>query len=525
MAISKILNSNSPSKGSNYTPLRNGINYVLNPVKTDGGKYTGSVNCIMENAANEMIYTKELYGKTGGRQSYHIVISFNKEENNKDEAFLIMKEFTERYLGERFEAVYSLHTNTDHLHGHIVWNSVSFADSIKYHYNNGDWAKYIQPLVDRICREHGFEDLKIKSIVNKKIIEETIEQITKKHGKYCNSNKNSVSESDTLSVTAKNKYRNENNEKNFVNWSKVIKRDIDSLIYVSENFNDLIERLKNKGYELHIKNRKHISVKPPGMARFRRLDSGSMEGYSPESIENKINERKHIERVTGKKINPLKEYYVAGNTLIALKENCKVDIMKTTKQIPEILKMQRYQLMKLAVIRKKPLKNMYSERNILYKYKKIWDENEVMINYKIVGPNDIKVAIKSVENEERGLIERRKKYTEKTRKLTKLFQTVKRMNELIERNPELQNNIMDADISSEDLIELNSLNKTIEELGMDYSFAKKVNEAHLNQKKQFDKQRMKIKAEKKALLRLTKKYEVRERKIEPNQQKRTEYKR
>lgn len=61
----------------------------------------------------------------------------------------------EEYLGKSYEAVFVVHDNTAHVHSHIVFNSVSFVDGKKYRYEKGDWAKYIQPITNRLCQEYG----------------------------------------------------------------------------------------------------------------------------------------------------------------------------------------------------------------------------------------------------------------------------------------------------------------------------------------------------------------------------------
>ena len=63
----------------------------------------------------------------------------------------IIGKFVEEYLGKEFEAVYALHDDTDHIHGHIAFNSVRcIGEGKKYDYRNGDWDKIIQPLVNKI---------------------------------------------------------------------------------------------------------------------------------------------------------------------------------------------------------------------------------------------------------------------------------------------------------------------------------------------------------------------------------------
>lgn len=72
---------------------------------------------MVENAYECMRNTKEIYGKTDKRQAYHLIISFEEDETNPDTAFEIIKEFVNRYLADNYEAVYSVHNDTNHIHG------------------------------------------------------------------------------------------------------------------------------------------------------------------------------------------------------------------------------------------------------------------------------------------------------------------------------------------------------------------------------------------------------------------------
>lgn len=66
-----------------------------------------------------------------------------------------------------------------------------------------------------------------------------------------------------------------------------IKLDIDRLIYSSDSFEDLLNRLKKRGYE--IKQVKYISVKAPFAERFVRLKTLGEE-YLPKNLERRITE-------------------------------------------------------------------------------------------------------------------------------------------------------------------------------------------------------------------------------------------
>lgn len=151
----------NPYKKSVHLHLKQGLEYIMRPEKTENRFYTGAINCTVENAYSSMISTKQMYGKTDKRQAYHLIISFEKDETTPDTAFEIAKEFCEKYLAENYEAVYSVHNDTEHIHCHIIWNSVRFSDGYKYRYEKGDWERYIQLLVNEICAKYGLNTLDI----------------------------------------------------------------------------------------------------------------------------------------------------------------------------------------------------------------------------------------------------------------------------------------------------------------------------------------------------------------------------
>ena len=84
--------------------------------------------CTLETAFSDMRQTKERWHKLGGVQGYHLVQSFAAGEVTPELAHQIAQELAERVLGGRYEYVIGTHLNTDHIHSHIVWNSVSRID-------------------------------------------------------------------------------------------------------------------------------------------------------------------------------------------------------------------------------------------------------------------------------------------------------------------------------------------------------------------------------------------------------------
>ena len=102
-----------------------------------------------------MMETKKLFGKSGKRQGYHIVISFPPKEATPEQAMEVIKQFAEEHLGENYEGVYAVHTDKEHCHGHIIWNSVSLVNGYKYESPKGNWKRVLQPLTNRLCKEQG----------------------------------------------------------------------------------------------------------------------------------------------------------------------------------------------------------------------------------------------------------------------------------------------------------------------------------------------------------------------------------
>ncbi|MBR1742740.1 MAG: relaxase/mobilization nuclease domain-containing protein, partial [Lachnospiraceae bacterium] len=145
------------SEGIRSTHLKNALLYIVNEEKTKKNAWVGGVNCLplAEAAYEQMMQTKQYFGKELGRQGYHIIISFEKGECRPDMAFQIGAEFVERYLGEDYECVYAVHDDKEHCHIHIIFNSINLTDGKKYHYNKGDWKHIMQPITNDLCKKYG----------------------------------------------------------------------------------------------------------------------------------------------------------------------------------------------------------------------------------------------------------------------------------------------------------------------------------------------------------------------------------
>ena len=156
MAITKILNIKE-SKGRNpASHLENSLNYIQNPDKTEECVLVGGINCLPDTAFEQMEETKNIFHKTGKRQGYHVIISFSPEEKvTAEQAMYVLEHFAKDVLGDDYEAVYAVHTDREHMHGHLIWNSVSMTTGKKYNSPKSNWKNHLQPITNRYCDELG----------------------------------------------------------------------------------------------------------------------------------------------------------------------------------------------------------------------------------------------------------------------------------------------------------------------------------------------------------------------------------
>ena len=156
MAITKILNIKE-SKGRNpASHLENALRYIQNPDKTEECVLVGSINCLPDTAFEQMVETKNIFHKTGNRQGYHVIISFSPEEKvTAEQAMYVLEHFAKDVLGDDYEAVFAVHTDREHMHGHLIWNSVSITTGRKYNSPKGNWKNHLQPITNKYCKELG----------------------------------------------------------------------------------------------------------------------------------------------------------------------------------------------------------------------------------------------------------------------------------------------------------------------------------------------------------------------------------
>lgn len=199
--------------------LSNAIKYILDihggEEKTDFGKWVGGnsgtdYDTVFENFMN----TKKIWNKESGRQGYHFMISFPPGEVDAQTCYNVIEEFCQEYMGDAYDYLFAVHTDQDHMHGHIVFNSINRETGYKYRYEKGDWEKSIQPVTDKLCEKYGLSPLTFE----KEKTGESYAKWLEKEGK--------------------------------LNWGQIIRADLDYAVSRSNSVDDFFSILHQMNYKI-----------------------------------------------------------------------------------------------------------------------------------------------------------------------------------------------------------------------------------------------------------------------------------
>ena len=155
MAINKTINKRTNTHGA----MRNCIEYVLRQDKTNE-LFTCVTGPYCHDGINyDLVYRtfleeKKMWNKDTGRMYAHNIISWHKDEQiTPEQAFEFGKEFAENWFSG-FQTLVAVHKDKDHIHCHLVTNSVSYEDGRKLHNTRKDLERMKQ-LTNQMCRERG----------------------------------------------------------------------------------------------------------------------------------------------------------------------------------------------------------------------------------------------------------------------------------------------------------------------------------------------------------------------------------
>lgn len=244
MATTKLGNTKSASRAINYAEKR--------------ATEKSGLNCDVDYAKSAFKQTRALYGKENGVQAHTVIQSFKPGEVTPEQCNQLGLELAEKIAPNHQVAVYT-HTDKDHIHNHIVINSINLETGKKYQ-SNKQQRELVKLQNDEICRKNGL----------------------------------SVPERDT----AKLRYTQAESallDKGKTSWKDELRENIEQAKAHTSNFKDFSEHLEQKGISFKVRG-KNVSYKPENVNKWVRgktlgqdYDKGALE-YE---FESKEREREH----------------------------------------------------------------------------------------------------------------------------------------------------------------------------------------------------------------------------------------
>lgn len=339
------------------TDLGNAVDYICDPVKAG---FQTAINCTLDKSFLQMQETKRRWDKHGGILGYHIIHSYAPGEVTPEQAHEAGVEFARRLLGDKYEAVVCTHTDRDHLHCHIVFNSVSFMDGKKYRSDFKSYFHDLRGISNAVSRERGY----------------------------------SVIEPDGKGAS----YAAWNAEKRGSGTIRdLIRRDIDAALAGSLTYDMFLETLRRQGYSVKRgPNVKHTAVRPPGGQRFFRLDSLG-EDYTEEAILQRLRRQRGV----------------TAATLPEQSESKRYTIRKRPRRYPPVKRgsfraLYLYYLYLLSPRKKRPQKIPFETRAEIRRAAQYRKQFFLLQKYHIDTKPELDMLLDALSNEMQIIIDQRK---------------------------------------------------------------------------------------------------------------------
>ncbi len=235
------------------------VNYICSPDKTDEGILVSSYGCSPETAAYDFKFALSKTKQSDPNKAYHLIQSFLPGEVSYKEAHQIGVELADKLLEGKYSYVVSTHIDKGHVHNHIIFCAADNINHEKYHDCKKTYYS-IRSLSDNLCREHGL------SVI-------------------------------TPGENRGKTYKEWQAGKNGSAWKEQLKADIDEAIKNAAAYEDCIELIRAKGYEVKGETfgenaHKFISFRPLDRERFVRGSAKSLGAeYTKERIKERITEK------------------------------------------------------------------------------------------------------------------------------------------------------------------------------------------------------------------------------------------
>lgn len=230
--------------------LKHLIDYVSQESKTMGKDLIHCEECTLEFAYRDFFLVKKMAGKPGGVLAHQIIQSFEPGEVSVKQAHQLGMELAKRAI-PGYQYIVCTHTDRDHIHNHIVFNSVSYLTQRKYLGSKAS-LRVMQAISDDLCREYGL------SVIRKggrRGLDKTTYELARK-GK---------------------------------SWKAALAADLDDILPGCNTKQEFIARLEALGYQVRYE--RYITVRKEGEKKGIRLETlASQFGaeYTTENIERQL---------------------------------------------------------------------------------------------------------------------------------------------------------------------------------------------------------------------------------------------
>lgn len=254
MATTKLGNTKSASRAINYAEKR--------------AEEKSGLNCDIDYAKSSFKQTRALYGKENGVQAHTVIQSFKPGEVTPEQCNQLGLELAEKIAPNHQVAVYT-HTDKEHVHNHIVINSIDLETGRKYQ-SNKQQRDLVKQANDDICREHGL----------------------------------SVPDRDT----AKLRYTQAEKsliEKDQYSWKDDLREKIEHAKDHTSDFKSFSEHLEKSGIEFKVRG-KNVSYKPENVNKWVRGKTLGQD-YDKGALEYEFERREREEERESEK-DPVSEY-------------------------------------------------------------------------------------------------------------------------------------------------------------------------------------------------------------------------
>ncbi|WP_423240813.1 relaxase/mobilization nuclease domain-containing protein [Haemophilus influenzae] len=259
---------------------------MCNGDKTDGEIYVTTHLCSRENAHKEFELTKKQFNSRTKTLVHHLIQSFVPKEVSFEEAHQVGIELCEKILGGKYEYVLAMHIDKDHIHNHIIFNSVDVDEGKVYHSYYGSYMN-IRNQSDKLCKEHNLSVLDQETEINEI-----------KRRKFVN-------------------WYDWNEDKKGSSYKSRLQFDIDRVIQKAINWEHFLKIMEQYGYE--IKFGKYIAFKQKNQQRFTRAKTIG-DDYTEEKIKERIrNKDKEIGEFVDKTKYGNRDWVVHTNMQVASK--------------------------------------------------------------------------------------------------------------------------------------------------------------------------------------------------------------